>query len=332
MVLGSSVSIWKGIEKRKSKDQEHLLQWQLQEREPIHRFSDMKAGDHLVRKGSSMGDLINYEHHFLCIGTDCDGPKIIHYYNTPGNARKQMFPTSLGSGTAFRQLGKVQEMTLPHEDFIKEGELQTKGKEVERVVWPEELRRYSVEDVIERAQRRVGEESYHLTKNNCETVVMWCLCGLNISLQATPLRKTLCEAGSAGVRTIWQGLQQVPKICTELVDDAAVAIGRTSSAVEKVALPELGLCVGVAVTLAVEAIMAGCDIRDAYKKWKGEVITLEKFIEQLVDILLLAVSRSGGSIGGMIYGQVVIPIPILGGFIGALLGVFSGHVAGKTPL
>ncbi|KAJ7331235.1 hypothetical protein OS493_020017 [Desmophyllum pertusum] len=215
----------------------------------------MKAGDHLVRKGSSMGDLINYEHHFLCIGTDCDGPKIIHYYNTPNNAIEQMIPTSLGSGTAFGQLGIVQEMTLPHKDFIKEGELQTKGKEVERVVWPEELRRYSVEDVIERAQRRVGEESYHLMKNNCETVVMWCLCGLNISLQATPLRKTLCEAGSAVVRTIGQGLQQVLKICAELVDDAAVAVGRTSSAVEqlgavpKVALPKFGLCVGAAVTV-----------------------------------------------------------------------------------
>ncbi|KAJ7331233.1 hypothetical protein OS493_020015 [Desmophyllum pertusum] len=201
MVLGSSVSIWKDIKRRESKDQEHLLQWQLQEREPIHRFSDMKAGDHLVRKGSSIGDRIKYEHHFLCIGTDCNGKtKIVHYYNTP----------SLGSGTAFRQLGKVQEMTLPHKDFIKEGELQTKGKEVERVVWPEELRRYSVEDVIERAQSRVGEKFYHLMKNNCESFVMWCLRGLKISLQATPLRKTLCEAGSAILRTIWQGLQQVP--------------------------------------------------------------------------------------------------------------------------
>ena len=211
MVLGSSSSIWKGIERRESKDQEHLLQWQLQAREPIHRFSDMKAGDHLVRKGSSMGDLINYEHHFLCIGTDCDGgTKIIHYYNTPGNASKQMSPTSLGSGTAFEQLGIVQEMTLPNKDFIDEGELQAKGEEVERVVWPEELRRYSVEDVIERAQSREGEKFYHLMKNNCESFVMWCLCDLKISLQATPLRKTLCEAGSAILRTIWQWLQQVP--------------------------------------------------------------------------------------------------------------------------
>ena len=78
-----------------------------------------------------------------------------------------MSPTSLGSGTAFEQLGIVQNMTLPHKDFIKnEGELQAKGFEVERVVWPDELRRYSAEDVIKRAQIRKGEKFFHLMKNN----------------------------------------------------------------------------------------------------------------------------------------------------------------------
>ena len=127
------------------------------------------------------------------------------------------------------------------------------------------------------------------------------------------------------------------KICAELADDAAVAVGLTSSAVEqleavpKVALRKFGLCVGSVVTLIVEAIMAGYDIRNAYKKWKDGVLieSREEFIEEVADIVQLALSRSGGSIGGMILGQVVIPIPILGGLIGALLGVFGGHVAGK---
>jgi len=63
---------------------------------------------------------------------------------------------------------------LPHKDFIKdEDELQARGREVERVVWPEELRRYSAKEVTDRAQRRLGEKSfYHSIKNNCESFVM----------------------------------------------------------------------------------------------------------------------------------------------------------------
>ena len=78
-------------------------------------------------------------------------------------------------------------MTLPHKDFIKdEDELQAKGREVERVVWPEELRRYFVKEVTDRARSRIGEQSmYHLIKNNFESFAMWCLCDLKISLQAT---------------------------------------------------------------------------------------------------------------------------------------------------
>ena len=156
-----------------------LLDWQLQAREPIHRFSDMKPGDHLVRKNSFLG-LIPYEHHFICIGSNCEGqPKIVHY--NPLNK------ASPAPNTALLQLGIVRLMTLPHNEFIQdEDELQAKGREVQRVVWPEELRRFSVREVTSRALRKVGENSiYHLMKNNCETFAMWCLCGLRISLQVT---------------------------------------------------------------------------------------------------------------------------------------------------
>lgn len=85
-------------------------------------------------------------------------------------------------------------MTLPHKDFIEnEGELQAKGREVKRVVWPEELRRFSVQEVITFAEEREGEERYHLTSNNCESFVMWCLCGANISLQVTPAQKAMMK-------------------------------------------------------------------------------------------------------------------------------------------
>lgn len=179
MALSSTYSVWKGIEELESEEQMRLLDWQLQAREPIHRFSDMKAGDHLVRKNSVLG-LIRYEHHFICIGFDCEGrPTIVDY--SPLNT------ASPAPNTVLLKLGTVRVMTLPHKDFIKnEDELQAKGREVERVVWPGELRRFCVREVISRALRRIGEKSiYHLMKNNCETFVMWCLCGLKISLQVT---------------------------------------------------------------------------------------------------------------------------------------------------
>ncbi|XP_078342933.1 uncharacterized protein LOC144628673 [Oculina patagonica] len=339
MVLSSAPYIWKDIEKLKSKERNHLLRWHLQASEPIHRFSDIRVGDHLVRKGSPFGGSVQYEHHFLCVGFDCGRPKITHYYNTANNAIAQMIPTGLGSGTAVEQLGIVQEMTLPHKDFIKnEDELQAKGREVERVVWPEELQRYSIEEIIARAEERKGEDLFDIIENNCESFVMWCLCNLNITLQATPVRKTLCETARAILRAIWHGVQQIPKMCADLIDDVGVAIGKGTArgaargAVSQAqkALPVVGLGVGAAVTVLVEVVMAGYGIYEAKKKRKSGVIqTREEFIKEVTDRVLLALCRCGGSIAGMFIGQLVIPIPILGGLAGAVLGLLSGHVIAK---
>ena len=143
--------IWRDITKKHAKEQRKLLEWQLQAREPICKFSDIKIGDHLVKKTSVCG-IVLYYHHFLCTGSDDEGrPRIIHYYNTATNAIHQLFTTySFGSGSTLGQLGIVQEVALPHENFIKsESELQEEGAEVERVVWPDELKRYPVEEVRE---------------------------------------------------------------------------------------------------------------------------------------------------------------------------------------
>ena len=323
----------------KSDEQMRLLRWQLQAREPIHRFSDMKTGDHLVRKSSSLG--IYYEHHFLCIGTNSEGrPTIIHYYNTAANAGAQMIHTSgQASGSANERLGIVQVTTLPHKDFIKDEDgLQAEGSEVERVVWPEELRRFSVRDVVCRAKKREGEKFYDLKKNNCESFVMWCLCGLNVSLQMTPGIEAFCDTGSGVIRSIWHFLQQVFKVITELVTDFAKATARRviRSAVRQAGRKVLsklkvGVGVGVAVTVTVEAIMAGYDIHTAYKKWKDGVLikSREDFIKEVIDIVLLALFRSGGSIVGMVVGQIVIPTPVVGGLVGAVVGNFVGHFLGK---
>ena len=84
---------------------------------------------------------------------------------------------------------------------------------------------FSILKVIRRARKRKDEKDYHLAKNNCESFVMWCLCDLNISLQATPLVLSLTEIVSAAVRTLFQGAQQVPKVVTECIEKK---LGRTA--------------------------------------------------------------------------------------------------------
>ena len=333
MVSRESIEIWKDIRERKPEEQKHLLRRQLQAREPVRRLSDMKPGDHLLMTRNP-GSSLEYAHHFLCSGIDeiSGKPKIIHYYNTPGNAMKQLFPTSLGSGSCLEQLGKIQEATLPDGDLIAKNDVDSETDllrvEVERVVWPDELRQYSTEEVIARALRRMNEKYYHLTNNNCESFVMWCLCDLNISLQVTQTREAFCETGSAIIRTLWHGLQQLPKVGAEIWDDiAAAAAGRAVGN----AFSKLGISIGVVTTVVVETIIAIVDIREEYKKWRSGVLvkTRKEFIAEVVDKVLLALFRSGGSIAGMIVGQIVIPVPVVGGLVGALIGMLGGHLVEK---
>lgn len=322
MALSESSAIWKEILELEPEERKDHLRRQLQAREPIRRLSDMELGDHLLMT-RNRGTSLEYAHHFLCSGKDelSGKPKIIQYYNTPRNAMKQLFPTSLGSGSCLEQLGMIQEMALPDGDLIAESDIDSETDllrvEVERVVWPEELRRFSTEEVITRAHKRKGEKYYHPINNNCESFVMWCLCDLNISLQATPTQKAFCETFYATTRTLGQA---IPKVVAETWDDVVAAGGS--------ALPKAGIAIGVISTAVVEVFMATYNIQKEYKNWEDGVLvsSREKFIEKVVDNVILAVSRLGGSVGG----QVLIPVPILGGLVGSLVGVFGGHLVGKS--
>ena len=183
MAQSKPVKTWKEIEEDSPEQRRCYLESKLRGRESICRYSDIKLGDHLVRKGGISG-ILEYEHHFLCTGFDEKGePMIIHYYQSWLKAG--IWPTVLHVLTSFFGSGsfltiKIQEVSL--RDFIKEEDLQAKGKEVNRVVWPDGLRRFSAQEVVERARDRKGQEGelkYDFTKNNCESFVMWCLCDFN---------------------------------------------------------------------------------------------------------------------------------------------------------
>ena len=333
MALSSSAEIWKGIEKLDSQKQKDLLEWQLQAREPIRRFADIRKGDHLVTKGSMLG-FLEYEHHFLCIESEGKGePKIIHYYNTESIWGRFVSTLGCGSGKSLGKMGMIQEMPLPNAALITEDQLQATEDEewkMARVVWPDELRRYSVEEIIDRAKERINEDSYHMMRNNCESFVMWCFCGLNISPQATRMRKTLFEIGSATLKTGYRGIQHGTKALlkdmfkegAQFLDDffvylfgAGVKEGAAAQFF-KSSLPRLGLEVGVLVSIFIEIGVAGKDIYDALKKWNSGVISGEEFCKEAADKVMGAFFRSGGSVAGM----------LAFGVVGALIGVFGGHL------
>ena len=319
--LETSKLIWECIDKLDESEQQKLLSQKLLcDREPIHRFADIRLGDHLVRKGSTIG-WNQYEHHFLCIGfTSKNEPKIVHYFNTAKNASGQIISTgSLGSGQSLGKLGKIQEMTLPDKNFIgSEAELQEKGKEVARVVWPEGFRRYSVEEIVKRAQTRMQENYYNLVKNNCESYVMWCLCGVNITLQVTTAERSLYEVLCAGTRAIaggiYQGGKTVVKKCAPFVDDffgLNIVSQITESERVKLAqifLAEFGLDFGCMLTLVFEFGIAAWDIKNAYKQWNEgnlEIKSHVDFIKTVFDTVMLALARLGGSYAGGLLGVVI---------------------------
>ena len=328
----ASEEIWNWIEGLPTDEQRHYLQSQLQAREPIHSFKDIRLGDHLVRKDSFLG-LVSYEHHFICVGFNDEGkPMIVHYHNTAWKVTAQLIPSISASGSPFEQMAMVQEMCI--EKYVSEAKLQTKGNEVARVVWPEELLRYPPEERAERARDRAGkkEKWYDLAKNNCETLIMWCFCDLQISLQVTNAVRYFSEVIDGGYNSLKHALQQLPKaFIKQFGDDIFVWATRANPFTAALAKRIVFGVDGVAITIFAEGLLAFREIMSAKKKWNEGIVKdgRKVFIKEVIDDSVLSPSfRVGGSIGGMILGQWA-PIPVLGGIIGNVLGCIFGHLASK---
>ena len=170
---------WEKISLLPTKDKIAFFEKTLK-REPIKNFSSIKPGDHLVIKRTIMGKEM-YHHHFLCSN---DRPMtIIHYYVTPKVQRKAAMESC---NFRLSNVGTVQE--VPIQELIEnEMDLQMKGAEVERIRWPQEIKPYSDEEVIRRLRSALGEADYGLFHNNCESIAMWSICGLNFSPQSAAL-------------------------------------------------------------------------------------------------------------------------------------------------
>ncbi|KAJ7321185.1 hypothetical protein OS493_035359 [Desmophyllum pertusum] len=176
-----------------------------------------------------------------------------------------------GAKLPLQRRGRIEEATLGNDGFIgKENELQKKGREVSRVVWPDEYRRYSVGEIIARAKKCKEENLYDLMKNNCESFIMWCFCDLNISLQATPARETLYEMVWVVYAQLRQLVQQLPKLMSaDYGDDVLIGALKAIDWEPFTAgqLAELGFYVGVSLPVLIEIGVAIHGIKQACKKW-----------------------------------------------------------------
>lgn len=115
-----------------------------------------KKGDHL--KTSRTG----YSHHGLYLGNN----KVIHYKGL----EKDIFSTdTLKNGIS---KGEIQITDI--EDF-------TLGNKVQAV--KHQKTKYNIDERIERAKSKLGEDNYNFFSNNCEHFVHWCIDGEKKSIQ-----------------------------------------------------------------------------------------------------------------------------------------------------
>lgn len=109
-------------------------------------LADIKVGDHLVSKR------FGYTHHGIYIGHN----KVIHYAG---------FCEGLKAGKV--EITNFETFSQNQKTYVKS----------------HSNAKYSVKQIIKRAEPRLGEDEYHLISNNCEHFVYWCIYGEHKSPQ-----------------------------------------------------------------------------------------------------------------------------------------------------
>ena len=289
------------------------LRRKLEKREPINKLSDIKVGDHVIKKKSIYGMQLVY-HHFLCIKLESDGrPTIIHYHDSSSNTIGEL----LGSGCCGGKLASVKEMTLPHQDFVEsESELQKKGAEVERVVWPDELKLYSDQEVIKRAR-----SDNTIRYCNCESFVMWCKYDRNISVQS-PTRLVRI------MKCIVDFIKFILDHAVSMAKNTTMMSVLQTAGIESISL--LGCIFGLVFPLLLDVVFLVKGIREAQQKRINKELTDEEFFEKVVDLVITTVFVAAGNAAALFIGQISIPIPGLGAIVGVLGGAGLGFLLGKS--
>ena len=132
--------------------------------------------------------------------------------------------------------------------------------QVKKVIWPAQLKRFSVEEVIKRAFTRLGENWYDFLKNNCEHFVTWSMCGLKVSPQIEQWYLTAREVAYSAFTGLYdfgrnktkeKFLPLLIKLLANVSDEVAAFIGKNA------------LYVGYGLAILMEVGLAGYEIYKA---------------------------------------------------------------------
>lgn len=173
----------------------------------------MERGDHLVTV--RMG----YTHHGLYLGAG----QVIHY-------------CGLATGLS---AGAIEVTSL---EKFSDGNLTTP--------WPHPLSIFDVEERIDRAFSRLGEDRYDLLTNNCEHFVNWCIDGTKKSAQVRMASKsamsTLLQSAAPASGSMFGALSAAVSIA-QAVKESEKPVEAATSAVAKTATSGAAAAVVAAV-------------------------------------------------------------------------------------
>jgi phage tail tape-measure protein len=186
-----------------------------------------------------------------------------------------------------------------------------------RIDYPTDRFVYDPEVVVDRAAGRLGEASYNPLTNNCEHFVRWCKTG---------------SAECGQVRKLKDRMRSVVKCAagklTQEGFEKAGDFGRLSGSTCN--FTGGALAFNVVFNLAIEAAIFTKEAVDAYRKYRSGAISRDDFRQHLCKV---GCECAGGLVGATalgIVGQLVIPVPFLGGVIGCTLGNLIGRFLGAA--
>ncbi|KAK3717081.1 hypothetical protein QZH41_009450, partial [Actinostola sp. cb2023] len=311
---------WRELEQKLKNEQREFLEKYMKE----GRFKDeavsyaernVRRGDHLFYQGAS-GTL--YDHHLLCTQVDGDEIEIIEYTGPSWGFSASSESIASSNPLAFAKI-EIKTISLR----------KLEAKKAKRRIWPEELERFDVDEVIRRATKcRKGESWYNVLDNNCEDFVTWCKCGLNVSLQVKPWYRKAWN----GAKAVASGALEAVKtlIVKETTPLLVAAANLSDDLVGLVSSPLSPIGFGVGAL-----IETGLAIRSIYKDYnmmKQGIISKGQCIVNTVATSAKAAGRfTGGVVGATVGFAFGGPVgSIVGGALGAGLGHFAGSAVGSA--
>ena len=200
------------------------------------------------------------------------------------------------------------------------------------------------EDVVRRASSLLDEAKYSPFTNNCEHFARWCKAGHAESMQVHQATHRVALAGGSclakvgtviaaeGIECAVVGsMKTFCSISSSVPARVAKVFGAASGVIRNVKCAALAC--NVAINLVIEAGFFTIEAVRAYFKYKSGDISRDEFRRHLSKH---GCESIGGVIGGTalgILGELLVPIPLLGGIVGctlgSLIGRFIGAIVGK---